>query len=192
MKNKTHSHSANLPVAGVSGGASTSVATEQVNQNDMSSLINYAEQDQFIWITPVCEYFKIGYDHHRKLIKNDPILQSIQRKNADYLTFGDNRKRILLSKVGFIRWIQLINPNTIDPQLRVKFIQFQTQVFEFLYAAADRYNQELTEEATLYAEIQHKKSEKVRLYREIRAAEAQLKTLYKKKYGSVQLALMLS
>lgn len=185
MKNTATSHSEN-------GGALTGVATEQVQQNDMSSLISFAEDNQYIWITPVIEFFDLSYDFHRKLVKKDLILSSNRTLKSDYLMYGDNRKRVLLTKKGFLRWIQLITVKSIRPELRTQFAQFQEMVVDYLYATADRYNQELTEEATLYAEIQHKKAEKVRLYREIRAAEAQLKALYKKKYGNVQLALMLS
>jgi hypothetical protein len=152
---------------------------------ELSRIIKVQDSEQSIWITPVCEFFKIGYDHHRKLIKNDPILQSIQRKKADYLTFGDQRQRILLPKLGFIRWIQLINPNTVTPELKEKFIKFQILVFDHVYGAAE---QQL-EEANLYAEINTKRSERLRLAREIRQAEAKLNRIFAAKYGQQQLQL---
>lgn len=51
--------------------------------------------------------------------------------------FGDKYPRILLTKKGFIRWIQLVNANTIAENLREKFVKFQEMIFDYLYGSAD-------------------------------------------------------
>ena len=42
----------------------------------------------------------------------------------------------MLTKKGFIRWIQTINHNTVREDLRDKFIQYQTMIFDYLYGSA--------------------------------------------------------
>lgn len=79
----------------------------------------------------------------------------------------------------------MINPNTVTPELKEKFIKFQILVFDHVYGAAE---QQL-EEANLYAEINTKRSERLRLAREIRQAEAKLNRIFAAKYGQQQLQL---
>jgi hypothetical protein len=110
-------------------------------------------------------------------------LQSIQIKKSDYLAFGDNRQRILLPKVGFIRWIQLINPNTVAPELRDKFIGFQTFVFDHIYGAAEQQRRI----AELFKSIAAKREQRKRLADEIRREQAALNHIYATKYGQLQL-----
>jgi len=51
--------------------------------------------------------------------------------------FGDNYPRLCLDKKGFIPWIQLLNPNIIDKNLRPSFLIYQEMIFDFLYGAAE-------------------------------------------------------
>jgi NAD-dependent DNA ligase len=85
-----------------------------------------------IWIKPVCDFFQIDVRNQHKKIKNDPILQKLVGKNTPDFGEIDNNGRILLTKKGFLRWIQIINPNTITKHLQEKFIQFQLLVFDYL------------------------------------------------------------
>lgn len=140
---------------------------------ELSQIIKVENEEQAIWITPVCSFFKISYENHRKLIKSDPILQSIQIKKSDYLAFGDNRQRILLPKLGFIRWIQLINPNTVDPELREKFKQFQVDVFKIAYSASEK----RTEHAALYKEYIALKQQAAATSSRLRAVKKELDTV---------------
>lgn len=95
------------------------------------------QENEFIYIKPVCDFFQINYENQTRKIKNDVILINQSTKKSNSLMFGDNYPRILLSKKGFIRWIQLINPNTIIESLRQKFVKFQELVFDFLYGSAE-------------------------------------------------------
>jgi hypothetical protein len=110
--------------------------------------VQYSGQN--IWVKPVCEFFKLDVQNQYRKIKNDPILGKLYGKNtADFKENGelvgkntadlgeiDNNGRILLSKKGFLRWIQIINGNTINGLLRERFIIFQELIFDYLYGSA--------------------------------------------------------
>lgn len=151
---------------------------------ELSQIIRY--EIEHIWVSPVCEFFGIDVQNQQKLIYNDPILSSKYEKNHNYLMFGDNRKRVLLSKVGFIRWIQLINPKIVRPELREKFIKFQVLVFDYVYGKVE--NSE--KERELYASIKRKRELKKQLTDEIRRETLQLNQIYAIKYGQLQLDIV--
>lgn len=106
---------------------------------------------QNIWVKPVCEFFNLDVRNQHKKIKNDSILAKLVGKNTPDLE--ENRKsvpkqpgdlgeidfngRILLSKRGFIRWIQIINANTVTENLREKFSIFQELIFDYLYGSIE-------------------------------------------------------
>lgn len=94
-----------------------------------------------IWVKPVCDYFEIHVRNQHKKIKNDPILQKLVRKNIPDLGGIDKNGRILLTKKGFIRWIQIINPATIKEELKLKFIQFQSLVMDYLFGNFEKEEQ---------------------------------------------------
>jgi hypothetical protein len=74
----------------------------------------------YIWIKPFCEYFGINIRHQYRKIKSDFILKSI----LEDCDFGiiDANGRILLSRKGFIRWINILNINCIDDSLHDDFL----------------------------------------------------------------------
>lgn len=118
-------------------------------------------QDNLIWVKPVCEFFNLSVQSEYRKIKKDPILGNLWTKSstdfekkADFdaktsteieensngldkkrpeLGVIDANGRILLSRKGFIRWIQIINSNSVEEGLREKFITYQDLVFDFLY-----------------------------------------------------------
>lgn len=111
--------------------------------------VQYSGQN--IWVKPVCEFFELDVQNQYTKIKKDPILGKLYGKNnTDFEKNGnlvgkntpdlgeiDNNGRILLSKKGFLRWVQIINANTIKEVLREKFISYQTLVFDYLYGSAE-------------------------------------------------------
>lgn len=123
--------------------------------------------DNFIWIKPVCDFFKINYENQTRKIKNDPILANQSTKKSNSLMFGDNYARILLTKKGFIRWIQLVNANTIIENLRDKFLKFQEMVFDYLFGSAEREEQAQVD----YIRLKRLKSLYSRVGREIQSIE---------------------
>ena len=67
----------------------------------------------------------------------NPILAKSSVKKPMKTLFGDNYPRLCLDKKGFIPWIQLLNPNIIDKNLRPSFLIYQEMIFDFLYGAAE-------------------------------------------------------
>jgi hypothetical protein len=92
-------------------------------------------ENEYIWLKPVCDFFKINYENQTRKIKSDKILANHSTKKSSSLMFGDNYPRILVDKIGFIRWIQLINAKTIDENLQEKFSKYQEMVFDYLYGS---------------------------------------------------------
>ena len=90
-----------------------------------------------IWIKPVCHFFSLNVQNQYRKLKNDTILRNLWTKKSADLGEIDNNGRILLSKKGFIRWIQTINVNTIRKELQEKFVLFQTLIFDFLYGSVE-------------------------------------------------------
>jgi len=136
-----------------------------------------------IWIKPVCDFFEINYENQTRKIKKDSILANHSIKKSDSLMFGDNYPRILLSKKGFIRWIQLVNANTIVEHLREKFQKYQDMIFDFLYGSAE------DEEQTKLHYTRLRKLEKLysRIGSEIKKEKAKLTTLLNNKYQQLSL-----
>ena len=112
-------------------------------------------QNSNIWIKPVCDFFKLDVQNQYTKIKNDPILGKLYGKNSTVLSQNnklvgkntpdlgeiDKNGRVLLSKKGFVRWIQIINANTIVDHLREKFILYQSLVFDFIYGSFEQEQQ---------------------------------------------------
>lgn len=83
------------------------------------------------------------------------------------LGYIDANGRILLTKIGFNRWIQIINPNTIDVALRDKFILFTKMLINYLNA-----NQVKSDDTRmLFSEISELKKQRNELDRSIRQKE---------------------
>lgn len=122
---------------------------------ESTALVMFRETVQYsgqnIWVRPVCEFFQLDVRNQHKKIKNDPILGKLVGKNTpvfneneklvakNHTDLGeiDNNGRILLSKKGFVRWIQIINANTVVEHLQEKFSIYQEFVFDYLYGSAE-------------------------------------------------------
>ena len=124
------------------------------------------EQDS-IWLKPVCVFFQINYENQTRKIKNDRILANQSTKKSNSLMFGDNYPRILLTKKGFIRWIQLVNVNTIVKNLQEKFVQFQEMIFDYLYGQTEVEQQAKVD----YTRLKRLKSLYAKIGREIQKIE---------------------
>ena len=120
-----------------------------------------------IWIAPVCDFFQISLQNQQRKLKTDPILsklwikmstdslenENLYGKNHTVLVknedlYGkistdlgeiDKNGRILLTKKGFLRWIQTINPNTIPIGIRDNFILYQEMVSDFLFGSMEEH-----------------------------------------------------
>jgi len=94
------------------------------------------DDNECIFIHPLCELFQINIQNQLRIIHDDPILSIQGTKKSSKFLFGDNFKRVALTKKGFIRWIQIINPNTVNVKLKEKFIQYQCDIFDYIYGEA--------------------------------------------------------
>ena len=94
-----------------------------------------------IYVKPLCDFFQINYANQVDRIKNDPILANSFGKNKNKLLFGDSYPRVTLDKKGFMRWIQLINPSTLPEDLREKFLNYQTLIYDYFYGTTESRDQ---------------------------------------------------
>ena len=97
------------------------------------------EENEKIWIKPLCDFFDLNVQNQHRKLKNDPILGNLWTKKSTDFGEADKNGRILLTKKGFIRWIQTINHNTMREDLRDSFIQYQTMIFDYLYGSAEEH-----------------------------------------------------
>ena len=134
--------------------------------------------DQYIFIKPLCDFFKIDPENQGDRIKNDPILANSSVKKPMKSMFGDNYPRVCLDKKGFIRWIQIINPNIIADNLRDSFITYQELIFDYFYGAAE----EQMIIGRLSARLQEMKSQYSILGNEIRITQRDLFYALNRKY----------
>lgn len=134
--------------------------------------------DEHIFIKPLCDFFKIDTEKQVLKIKNDPILAICYAKKSNKMLFGDNYLHFCLDKKGFIRWIQLLNPNIIDKNLRESFLKYQELIFEFLYGAAEE--QKMI--GSLNAKLQSLRMDYSSIGHEIRITQQQLFMALNKRY----------
>lgn len=150
------------------------------------------EENNLIWIKPLCDFFNLHAKNQYSKIKSDPILGNLVGKNRPdsgenenlvgkkATDFGiiDQNGRILLSKKGFLRWVQIINPNTVDENLQDSFIQYQEKISDFLLGSMEEHeaiaktNQRLQGLKQSYSEIGN----------EIKQAQKELNELLNNRY----------
>lgn len=108
-------------------------------------------ENNYIWVKPVCDFFQLHDKNQYQKIKKDLILGNLVGKNrpdsGENKNLGDGNRpdlgkidangRIFLSRKGFVRWIQIINANTVDENLRDLFVTYQAFIFDFLYGSAE-------------------------------------------------------
>ena len=95
-------------------------------------------ENDHIFVKPLCDFFKIDYQNQVERIKRDPILMNSYGKNRNKMLFGDNYPRVSLTKIGFIRRIQIMNPLIIPDHMRQQFMTYQMLIFDFFYGTAER------------------------------------------------------
>lgn len=119
--------------------------------------IRYDEKEM-IWVKPLCDFFQIDTKYQYQRIKNDAVLGKLVGKNRPDLGRIDDNGRIFLTQKGFLRWVQTINANTINDQLRDMFILYQSLIFDFFHGSAEerahisRVNKEIQEWKQVYSE----------------------------------------
>lgn len=64
-------------------------------------------------------------------------MKNLYTTKADTHVFGDNRPRAALTKIGFVRWVQMINPEIVDPSLKEKLTHYPLNVIEWIMGKVD-------------------------------------------------------
>jgi len=96
------------------------------------------KDDDTIFVKPLCDFFKLDYTNQVEKINLDHILKKQTGKKPDYNIFGDNISRAYLTKKGFVRWVEILNPNVIQKELRSKFELYQEMLFDFMYGSIEK------------------------------------------------------
>ncbi|MGL4630468.1 MAG: phage antirepressor N-terminal domain-containing protein [Leadbetterella sp.] len=86
---------------------------------------------------PLCDFFGLDWSNQQKLFKNDPHLAQLMVKKPSVAEDGKTREMIHFTKKGFLRWVQLINPNTVRDNLKEKFLNYQMLIFDYLYGSME-------------------------------------------------------
>jgi len=94
-----------------------------------------SDENNHIFVQPLCDFFGISNQNQSRIIKTDPILSKEWTKKSNEFLFGDKHSRNCLSKKGFLRWIQLISPNIVKQELKEKLIEYQVLVFDYIYGS---------------------------------------------------------
>lgn len=100
-----------------------------------SETVQYINQS--IAVKPFCQFFGLDFQNQTERIKRDPILSQLY---GNFRTTGADSKQYLmfcLTKRGFIRWIDRISPQNVEPELREKFISFQILIDDYLNGSAE-------------------------------------------------------
>jgi hypothetical protein len=89
------------------------------------------DDNEYIAIKPLCDFFGINYKHQAHRFKNDRVLHQLSRKNRT--TGADGKQYLMISvhKHGFLIWLAGISSNLVDQNLREKFIQYQLHIHEY-------------------------------------------------------------
>lgn len=91
-----------------------------------------------IFIKPFCDFFDINYENQRRVINSDRLLQKWSTKKSSSLQFGDKYVRVLLTKKGFLRWIQQLKINIVRKDLQEKLAIYQEYIFDYLYGSFEK------------------------------------------------------
>jgi hypothetical protein len=130
-------------------------------------------EDGFIFVQPLCDFFKIDYQNQVSKIKNDPKMALQYGKNHNETLFGDNRSHFSLTKNGFLMWILSINSSTVSAELKENFIQYQIFISEYLFGSAEQENeikQLISEKKSVDLQLRELAAQKRRIARSLSIA----------------------
>lgn len=132
---------------------------------------------------PLCDFFGLDWSNQQKTFKSDPHLAQLMVKKPSTGNDGKTYQMIHFSKKGFLRWVQIINPNVVREDLKEKFLNYQLQIFDYLFGS-------LEEQERLQANLRRKKE----LEFIIKNAKDELKNIEKSvslfidmRFGQIQL-----
>jgi len=68
------------------------------------------DKNNYIFVQNLCDFFELNYQNQQRFIEKDHILSTCRIKSSDMLLFSNNKKRTCLTKEGFLRWVEILNP----------------------------------------------------------------------------------
>lgn len=139
--------------------------------------------DRHIAVKPFCSFFGLDFQNQVGKIKKDPVLNQLY---GNFRTVGADfrqREMFCLSKRGFIRWIDRINPQNVDSNLREKFIQFQILIDEYLYGNEDE-NEQMRIDYQRLKKLRHLYA---KIGREIQRVESSVKNYLDSRFPQLSL-----
>ena len=141
--------------------------------NQLSGLQNNVASvsESHIAVAPLCDFFGINYKWQTQAIKSDPILKNEWIRGKSPVLYGDDRSRVSLTRRGFVRWVQLLNPSIVREELRARLIEFQINVFDWVFGKL-HHEKDI---APVYKRLHKLKKLYSRIGTEIQCAEREVK-----------------
>jgi hypothetical protein len=136
------------------------------------------EENSLIWIKPLCDFFEISVQNQHRKLKKDSILINLWIKKSTDLGEIDKNGRVLLTKKGFLRWIQTLNPSLVPYSLREKFIHYQANIFDYLFGSMEEHEMI----AATNNRLQNLKGQYSQLGNQIRQTQKELQQLLNNLY----------
>jgi len=116
-----------------------------------------------VFIEDCCNFFGIQYHNQKKVINENEFLHANKSLVSSKELFGDNVKRIALTKEGFVAWILQINPTIVYESLRNDFRAYQSNIFSFIFGSIE----EKESLRTLYSRLNKLEKLKRKINREL-------------------------
>jgi hypothetical protein len=148
------------------------------------STVKYSGEN--IFVKPFCDFFQIDYDNQCRIINNSVLLKKLAGKNTSTFLFGDNFKRVTLSKRGFISWILQINPQIVQVNLKEKLLQYQELIFDYMFGVIEFENKT----KLAYTRLNKLKRLQSRIKSEINKSEKEIQGYLCSKFGQIKLELI--
>lgn len=133
--------------------------------------------DEYIYIKPVCDYFGINYENQCRVIAKDQLLKKWSTKKSNELLFGDKYARILLSKKGFIRWIQQLGYQIVREDLKNKLTEYQELIIDYVYNTSLANKGEREKLTELYSKLDVLRQNKSSISSEIKSISRLIKEI---------------
>jgi len=108
---------------------------QQKELENFQKTVIYDENND-IFMQPLCDLFEINYQNQLRFIKSDHILSQEWIKKSAPKMYNDGQKRHCLTKTGFLRWIIILNPNIIKIELQEQFKSYQKLITDYLFSSS--------------------------------------------------------
>jgi len=91
------------------------------------------ENREIIPLEPLCDFFEINFQRQVENLRTHPGISPEMSLQTIPDFFNDRRKRICLTKKGFLKWVLQLNFKTVKKELQDQFLEYQDNLINFLY-----------------------------------------------------------